>query len=104
MLVYKRIFREVYINFLIVGHTHEDIDALFGRWSTRLKTRDYPTLPLLMKSFMDCETEPVIPHLIEEVPDFKSFVEGYLGREGRIWKVIQKCSSSSFTWIQVDGQ
>ena len=83
MLVYKRIFREVYINFLIVGHTHEDIDALFGRWSTRLKTRDYPTLPLLMKSFMDCETEPIIPHLIEEVPDFKSFVEGYLGRGGQ---------------------
>ena len=83
MLVYKRIFREVYINFLIVGHTHEAIDALFGRWSTRLKTRDYPTVPLLMKSFMDCETEPVIPHLIEEVPDFKSFVEGYLGRGGQ---------------------
>ena len=83
MLVYKRIFREVYINFLIVGHTHEDIDALFGRWSTRLKTRDYPTVPLLMKSFMDCETELVIPHLIEEVPDFKSFVEGYLGRGGQ---------------------
>ena len=83
MLVYKRIFREVYINFLIVGHTHEDIDALFGRWSTRLKTRDYPTLPLLMKSFMDCETEPVIPHLIEEVPNFKAFVEGYLGRGGQ---------------------
>ena len=83
MLVYKRIFREVYINFLIVGHTHEDIDALFGRWSTRLKTRDYPTVPLLMKSFMDCETEPVIPHLIGEVPDFKSFVEGYLGRGGQ---------------------
>ena len=49
----------------------------------RLKTRDYPTVPLLMKSFMDCETEPVIPHLIEEVPDFKAFVEGYLGREGQ---------------------
>ena len=49
----------------------------------RLKTRDYPTVLLLMKSFMDCETEPVIPHLIEEVPDFKSFVEGYLGRGGQ---------------------
>ena len=30
LLVYKGIFREVYINFLIVGHTHEDIDAFFG--------------------------------------------------------------------------
>lgn len=28
LLVYRAIFREIYINFLIVGHTHEDIDAL----------------------------------------------------------------------------
>ena len=82
MLVYKGIFREVYINFLIVEHTYEDIDALFGRWSSRLKTNNYPTLPRLMKSFMDTEKHPVIPHLIEEVPDFKAFVHGYLGTSG----------------------
>ena len=29
--VANKIFREVYINFMIVGHTHDDIDALFGR-------------------------------------------------------------------------
>ena len=71
-------FQEVYINFLIVGHTHDDIDALFGRWSYKLRGTDYPTLPLLMKSFMDTESRPVIPHLIEDVPDFKNLVEGYL--------------------------
>ena len=31
LLVAKKIFREVYVNFMIVGHTHDDIDALFGR-------------------------------------------------------------------------
>jgi len=31
-----------------------------------------------MKSFMDTEEKPVIPHLIEEVPDFKKFIDGYL--------------------------
>ena len=31
-----------------------------------------------MKSFMDTESRLVIPHLIEEVPDFKKFVEVYL--------------------------
>ena len=96
MLVYKHIFQEVYINFLIVGHTHEDIDAVFGRWSTRLKTRDYPTLPLLMKSFMDCETEPLIPHLIEEVLDFKSFVKGYLGRGGQFLEGHSKVQQFKF--------
>ena len=82
LLVFKGIFREVYINFLIVGHTHEDIDALFGRWSTMLKTNSYPTISRLMKSFMDCEKYPVIPHFIEEVSDFQTFVEGYLGTSG----------------------
>ena len=82
LIVYKGIFREVFINFFIVGHTHEDIDALFGRWSSKLKTNNYPTVPRLMKSFMDCESHPVIPHFIEEVPDFKRFVDGYLGAGG----------------------
>lgn len=82
LMVFKGIFREIYINFLIVGHTHEDIDALFGRWSSMLKTKNFPTVPRLMKSFMDCETHPVIPHFIEEVPDFKRYVEGYLGTGG----------------------
>ena len=64
--------------------------------STRLKTKDYPTLPLLMKSFMDCGTEPVIPHLIEEVPDFKSFVEGYLGRGGQFLEGHSKVQQFKF--------
>jgi len=79
MLVFKGIFREIYINFLIVEHTHEDNDAFFGRWSPMLKTKDYPTIQRLMKSFMECGIHPVILHFIEEVPDFKRFVHGYLG-------------------------
>jgi hypothetical protein len=31
LLVANGVFREVYVNFMLVGHTHEDIDALFGR-------------------------------------------------------------------------
>ena len=40
-----------------------------------LKKESFPTIPLLMKSFMDIETVPTIPHLIEEVPNFKKFIE-----------------------------
>ena len=67
-----------YINFLIVDHTHDDIDALCGWWSYKLKGSDYPTLLLLIKSFLDTKSCLVIPHLIEEVCNFKIFVEGYL--------------------------
>ena len=78
LLTYHGVFQEVYINFMIIGHMHNDIDALFGRWSYKLRGIAYPTLPLLMKSFMDTKSRPIIPYLIEEVPNFKKFVERYL--------------------------
>ena len=31
-----------------------------------------------MKSFIEAENQSVIPHLIEEVPNFKAFVERHL--------------------------
>ena len=66
------------MNFIIVGHTHDDIDALFGRWSMALKKESFPIVLLLMKSFMDVESIPTIPHLMEEVADFKGFIGGKL--------------------------
>jgi len=78
LLVNKGVFREIFINFLIVEHINVDIDVLFDRSSNKLKTNDYPTLLRLMKSFIDFESRPMLPHLIEEVPNFKGFVEGYL--------------------------
>jgi hypothetical protein len=56
LLVAKGVFREVYVNFMLVGHTHDDIDAFFGRWSMKLRKHDYSTVPLLMKSFMDVDS------------------------------------------------
>jgi hypothetical protein len=43
---------EVYVNFMLVGHTHDNI----GRWRKKLKRNDYSMLPLLIKLFMDAET------------------------------------------------
>jgi hypothetical protein len=55
LFVAKGIFREVYMNFKFVCHTHDDIDALFGRWSMSLRKENFLTIPLLMKSFMGVE-------------------------------------------------
>ena len=63
---------------MLVGHTHDDIDALFGRWSMALRKEIFPTIPLLMKSFMKNETVPTIIHLIQEVPDFKKFIADWI--------------------------
>ena len=76
LLVANKIFRKVYVNFMIVDHMHDDIDALFGRWSMDLKKDKFPTVPALMKLFIDMDSIPTIPHLIEEVPDFKAFIAG----------------------------
>ena len=70
-LMFQGVFQKVYINFLMVGHMHDDFDALFGKWSYKLRRTDYPTLLLVMKSFMDTKSLLVFPHLIEKVPDFK---------------------------------
>ena len=74
LFVAKCIFREVYVNFMLVGHIHDNIDALFGCWSMALQKESFPTIPLLMKSFMKNETILTIPHLIQEVPAFKKFI------------------------------
>lgn len=68
----------MYVYYVLVGHTHDDIDASFGRWSMDLCQNDYPTIPLLMKSYMKLEKVPIIPHMIKELPAWKAFVEPYL--------------------------
>lgn len=55
LLVGRRVFWEIHLNFMLVGHNHDNIDALFSMWSIKFKQNDYPTLPLLMKSFMDLQ-------------------------------------------------
>jgi hypothetical protein len=89
LLVAKGIFNEDYVNFMLVGHTHDDLDALFRRWSMLLRKDNFPTIPLLMKSFMEVESVPTIPHRIEEVSNFKGFIveciaEGDEALEGHI--------------------
>jgi hypothetical protein len=76
LLVAKGIFREVYVNSMLVGHTYDDIDALFGSWSVLSRMENFPIIPLLMKYFMEVESIPTIPHLIRDVPDFKDFIAG----------------------------
>ena len=78
LLVVKDIFKEVFVSFLLVGHTHDDIDASFGRWIMKLREEEFPTISLLMKSYTDFGKRFRHPHMIEEVPDFKAFIGRYI--------------------------
>ena len=66
------------VGFLIVGHTHEDIDAHFSCLSKLLKMKNTYVLADLMKAFMDSQkTTAFMPELVQEVADFKKFLNGY---------------------------
>lgn len=67
-----------YVNFLLVGYTHVNIDALFGHWSLILRENDYLTIPLLINSFKNAELIPAITHLIEDISNFNSYIRHYI--------------------------
>ena len=75
LLTTRKIFKEVTVGFLIVGHTHEDINAHFSYLSKLLKMKNMYVLSDLMKAFMDSQkTTTFIPELVQEVADFKKFL------------------------------
>ncbi|VDI31378.1 Hypothetical predicted protein [Mytilus galloprovincialis] len=47
LLVHRRVFYEIQLSFLYVGHTHEDIDQMFSVFADRLRHTDATTLPEL---------------------------------------------------------
>jgi len=52
LLIMKDVFNEVKLKFLVVGHTHEDIDGCFGYLSKMLKEQQNYILANLMKAFI----------------------------------------------------
>ncbi len=51
LLMAKEVFQEVKLKFLVVGHTHEDIDGCFGYLSENLREQNIYILVDLMKGF-----------------------------------------------------
>jgi len=74
-LVKKNIFKRVVVSFLPVGHTHCDIDALFGCFSRKLKKCETLTLDELLLRFKDCETPSPVPILVDSVLDYWKYLE-----------------------------
>ena len=61
LLTAKKVFKEIQVGFLMVGHTHEDIDAYFNYLSKKLKNANTLVLPDLMKEFMISQHLPFAP-------------------------------------------
>jgi hypothetical protein len=52
LLKTRDMFEEVKLGFLVVGHTHEDIDGCFGYLSKKLREENNYILVDLMKAFI----------------------------------------------------
>ena len=49
------IFNTIEVGFLLVGHTHEDVDGTYGRMSSNLKSKDIYSLPEMMDTYRTIE-------------------------------------------------
>ena len=78
VLTARGVFKEIQVGFLLVRHTHEDIDAYFSHLSKALKSKNTFVVADLMKAFMESQELSFLSEFIQEVGDFKSFVKGYL--------------------------
>lgn len=47
-LILHQVFKEIYVHFLPVGHTHAKVDQRFSRISVKIAPMDLPTLPILV--------------------------------------------------------
>ena len=78
MLVARGVFKTIQLGFLMVGHTHEDIDAMFSRFSEKLRVTQTYTLPHLMDTLRNSSSSSPAPFLLTKIPDFKQYCDGYL--------------------------
>ena len=78
LLTAKGIFIEVHVSYLLVGHTYDDISAIFGKWSMDMRKYNYPNISFLMKLYMDKKNILVIPHMMEKLPDWRTFVSEHI--------------------------
>ena len=77
LLTAWKVFEEIQLGFLLVGHTHEDIDGYFSYVSDVLQKNNTFVLANLIKHFMDSQKLCFMPHVVQEVADFKSYVKSF---------------------------
>jgi hypothetical protein len=73
LLVESGVFKEVQVNFLIVGHTHEDIDQMFSCFSRALRQNDAYTFDEMYQIFQGGYSPAPVRINISEIPDWDRY-------------------------------
>ncbi|GBG61252.1 hypothetical protein CBR_g19784 [Chara braunii] len=79
-LVHMKVFEKIKLNFLLVGHTHDNIDQMFNCFSRALAHRDAYDLPALETVIRQSYTKYAGVHVerVFEVYDWKAYVKDHL--------------------------
>lgn len=70
----------VYLNFLLVGHTHEDIDQLFSRVAEHLRRHEVATGPDFRQALATAVSTGLHVEDLAEIPDVKKWQAPQLAR------------------------
>jgi hypothetical protein len=65
------------MSFLIVGHTHEDIDANLLKMSVHIRHQEIAILLGLMAKTWESKSVHPITYLIQEVANYKNFARPF---------------------------
>ena len=79
LLVKRGVFMKVKVNFLMVGHTHENIDQMFSRFSVRLRKEAALTVKALMKIARECFTPSPTCEEVVGQRDWHTWLERHRG-------------------------
>ena len=76
MLVQRKIFKKVKLGFLLVGHTHDQIDQMFSRFWIKLAKKSAFDIPQICVLLEDAYFPKPSIRIVEETYDFRSFAIG----------------------------
>ena len=73
-MIQQKIFQSIELSFLPVGHTHEDIDQMFSRFSIYFKSHDAITIEMFGEGCSEEFTPSPKIERIFEIANFKSII------------------------------
>ncbi|KAL3685427.1 hypothetical protein R1sor_003449 [Riccia sorocarpa] len=77
-LVARGCCKMITMSFLVVGHTHEDVDAFFSKVNAAQAGKDIESLPHFLAVVYHAQSSKAYPRVIQEVADYKEHVKDYM--------------------------
>ncbi|XP_078610377.1 uncharacterized protein LOC144881295 [Branchiostoma floridae x Branchiostoma japonicum] len=80
-LVKLQVFQKVKLGYLMAGHTHEDVDQMFSRFSVKLQRQDATTIPELFTTIEASYAPKPQCRLIQALWDYRTLMSNYISAD-----------------------